>query len=388
MRQTLKYGLNPHQLDASLEFPEGREWLRVINGTIGYMNVLDALRAWGLASELGRAFGHPAAASIKHVHPAGAAIAAPIDDAFARAHLLPADLSPIAAAYARARAGDRVASFGDFIGASAPIDESAARLIAGEVSDGIVAPGYDPEAVRILRAKKGGRYVILEADPAVEPPSLELRSEGGVVLRQGRSTIDVRPELFARRVSGGGPLGDDAVADLVLATIVARHSPSNAVCVAHAGQAIGVGGGQQARIYATTLACDRADLWRLQQHPRAAALVYRQGMTRTARFNALRQWLVEDQQDPIARAQLGEALIECPPPLARDERGEWLRRFSPVVMSSDGYIPFRDNVDRARRSAVAAIAQPGGSANDEAVTAAADESGIVMIHTGTRFFLH
>jgi phosphoribosylaminoimidazolecarboxamide formyltransferase / IMP cyclohydrolase len=386
--RSLKYGLNPQQGDASLDFADGREWLRVLNGTLGFINTLDALKAWYLARELGCVFGRAAAASIKHVHPAGAAIAASLDAAFRRAHLLAhEDWSPLATAYARARAGDRVASFGDFIGLSEQVDASCARLIAREVSDGIVAPSYTPEALQILRGKKGGRYVILQADANYKPPLTEVRAEGGVTLRQARNTAEITPELFQRVVTEQARLGSELIPDLMLATIVAKHAPSNAVCVAHAGQAIGIGGGQQARIYATSLACAKADLWRLQLHPLASEVTVSGTATRTARFNAVRQWLTWDELDDFDRERLRDS-AQFPPPLDAAERHAWISRFSPVVLSSDGYIPFRDNVDRARRSGICAIAQPGGSASDPAVTAAADESAIAMVHTGLRLFWH
>ena len=385
----LKYGINPQQGAASLEFANGVDWLRVLNGALGYINVLDALKAWEIARELGRALESPAAASIKHVHPAGAAVAGRVDAGFQRAHLLvDGDLSPLATAYARARGGDRVASFGDFVGVSEPVDESCARLIAREVSDGIVAPGYTTDALQILRGKKSGRYVILQADPGYEPPRMEIRSEGGITLRQARNTAEIVPELFERVVTTRAEIRSEAIADLMLATIVAKHAPSNAVCVAHAGQAIGIGGGQQARIYATALACTKADLWRLHLHPRAAELALPADATRTSRFNAIRQWLQWDELDGADRARLRDSARHLPPPLDAVERHDWISRFAPVVLSSDGYIPFRDNIDRARRSGIHVIVQPGGSASDAAVTAAADESEIAMVHTGLRLFWH
>jgi phosphoribosylaminoimidazolecarboxamide formyltransferase/IMP cyclohydrolase/phosphoribosylaminoimidazolecarboxamide formyltransferase len=385
----LKYGLNPQQAEALLSFPDGREWLRVVNGTLGYVNVLDALRAWQLAIELARAFARPAATSVKHVHPAGAAVAAPLDERFRVAQRIPDHpWSPIATAYARARAGDRVASFGDFIGVSEPVDESCARLIAREVSDGIVAPGYSPEAVAILSEKKGGRYLVLLADPSYEFPETESRTEAGVALQQARNATAITRALFDQVVSRGGAPADDAVSDLVLATIVAKHTPSNAVCIAHDGQAIGIGGGQQARIHATRNACERADLWRLQLHPRVQDIPFVIGMTRSAWFNVVQQWLLWPELDDADRTRLLDGVPGLPPPLALDERRTWITGFRPVVMSSDGYIPFRDNVDRARQSGIHVIAQPGGSANDEAVARAADESGIVMVHTGVRLFWH
>jgi phosphoribosylaminoimidazolecarboxamide formyltransferase/IMP cyclohydrolase len=378
----LKYGLNPHQGDAQAAFVGDCEWLRVLNGQVGYINLLDALRAWQLARELAQTFGRPAATSIKHTHPAGAALAAPLDSAFRTAHGTPdEELSEIATAYARARAGDPVASFGDFIGLSEPVDSSCARLIAREVSDGIVAPAYDDEALNILRGKKKGRYVILKADPAYHPPPLECRSEGGLILKEARNAATVDSTLFARRVSNEAALSSDAVADLQLATIVIKHTVSNAVCVAHAGQAIGIGGGQQARIYATRAACDRADAWRLQLHPRTSEI---KAPSRAQRVQAIRQWVESGLPTTTSR----QPDSELPIPLTHDERQAWLKTFAPVVLSSDGYISFRDNVDRAQVSRIQAIAQPGGSANDAVVTAAANEAAIVMIHTGVRFFLH
>jgi phosphoribosylaminoimidazolecarboxamide formyltransferase/IMP cyclohydrolase len=368
----LKYGLNPHQGTAHAAFPDGREWLQVLNGQVGYVNLLDALCAWQLARELADTLGVPAAASIKHVHPAGAALASPLDSAFRTAHALPDDpLSEAATACARARAGDPVAAYGDFIGLSEVVDESCARLIAGEVSDGIIAPAYDVEALAILRAKKKGRYVVLKADPDYVPPPLERRSAGGLDLQQARNSAAITPALFESVVTIGRTLAPEVVRDLQLATIVAKHTPSNAVCVAHRGKAIGTGGGQQARIYATRAACDKADAWRLQLHPRVADIRFPERASRTTRIQAVRRWIESSS-----------------PPLTSDERRAWLAGFTPVVLSSDGYIPFRDNVDRAHGSCVQVIAQPGGSAHDALVTGAANEAGITMVHTGVRLFLH
>jgi len=388
MKWTLKYGLNPHQSDAEARFPDGHEWLRILNGQVGYINLLDALRAWLLARELANTLGAVAATSVKHVHPAGAALAAPLDAAFRAAHFLPDEtLSEGATAYARARAGDPIASFGDFIGLTEIVDESCARLVAREVSDGIVAPGYDERALAILRAKKKGRYIVLEADPDYEPPPLEHRSDGGLDLQQARNTATITASLFDARVSSCRQLEPEAFRDLQLATIVVKHTPSNAVCVAHQGQAIGIGGGQQARIYATRAACDKADAWRLQLHPRVPTIRFRQGTSRTAKMHVVRDWIEQGGRVDATtdRQTRGLDLAE---PLTREERRTWLAGFAPVVLSSDGYIPFRDNVDRAHQSYVHVIAQPGGSANDAVVTAAASEAGIVMIHTGLRLFWH
>jgi phosphoribosylaminoimidazolecarboxamide formyltransferase / IMP cyclohydrolase len=387
-RWPLKYGLNPHQGEAHASFPDGTPWLEVLNGQVGYINLLDALKAWLLARELAVTLGSPSAASIKHVHPAGAAIARPLDVAFRRANQLPdEDFSPIASAYARARAGDRVASFGDFIGLSESVDVSAARMIAREVSDGIIAPDYAPEALEILRRKKKGSYVVLRADPAYTPASVEIRREHGLELVQAPNRTRIGPELF-ERVVGRTPLESSAIVDLQLATIVAKHTPSNAVSIAYEGQAIGIGGGQQARIHATRSASEKSDLWRLQLHPRVMELISVGEVPRTARFNLVRQWLLWDELSDEERAQLQATTGHLPSPLTRDERNAWLATFAGVVLSSDGYIPFPDNVQRAARSFVAAVAQPGGSKQDPVVTEAADRARIAMVHTGLRLFWH
>jgi AICAR transformylase/IMP cyclohydrolase PurH len=384
----LKYGLNPQQGDAVASFPDGQPWIEVLNGTVGYINLLDALRAWTLTRELADALQLPSAASIKHVHPAGAAVAGPLESSFRAANGLgDEDFSPLATAYARARAGDRIAAFGDFIGLSEVVDESCARLIAREVSDGVIAPGYAPDALEILRRKKKGTYIVLRADPTYRWFGTEVRREGGIELRQAADRAVVEPTLF-QHVAGTVPVPPSAVADLQLGTIVVKHTPSNAVCVAYQGQAIGIGGGQQARIHATRSACEKADLWRLQLHPRAAELVALERAGRTGQFNVVRQWLLWDELGEAERADLRRATVSLPAPLTGDERREWLRAFSGVVMSSDGYIPFADNVNRAARSGVGAVAQPGGSKQDGAVTAAANEAGIAMVHTGLRLFWH
>jgi len=384
----LKYGLNPYQGEASATFPDGAPWLTVLNGQVGYINLLDATKAWALARELAVTLAVPSAASIKHVHPAGAAIATPLDEPFRMAHQIgDAALSPVATAYARARAGDRIASFGDFIGLSEPVDESCAALIRREVSDGIIAPDYSASALAILRDKKAGAYIVLKGDPQYVPAGDEARVEHGVLLRQAPNRMHISANLFTRAV-GSIPVPNTTILDLQLATIVAKHAPSNAVCIGFGGQAIGIGGGQQARIHATRSACEKADLWRLQLHPRAVALLSAISGSRAQRFNVVRQWLLWDELTEPERADLGATATHVPAPLSFEERAAWLATFPGVVMASDGYIPFADNVQRAARSAVAVIAQPGGSKGDGAVTTAADRAGIAMIHTGTRLFWH
>jgi AICAR transformylase/IMP cyclohydrolase PurH len=386
----LKYGLNPHQGDAVATLTDGADWLEVMNGQVGYINLLDALKAWILARELATTLGLPSATSIKHVHPAGAAVArATLNDAFRIANQLGDESpSPIATAYVRARGGDRIASFGDFIGLSETVDESCARVIAREVSDGIIAPAYAPGAIEILRKKKNGRFIILKADPSFVAKDPEVRRDHGLELQQAPNSAAITPALF-HAAAGSTPIPQSTIPDLQLATIVAKHTPSNAVCVAYDGQAIGIGGGQQARIHATRSACEKADLWRLQMHPRAAELVPVDGLTRTRRFNVVRQWLLWDELTDDERGDVDRSTRHRPPPLTPAERTSWLA--SPdmrVVMSSDGYIPFPDNVHRAARSGVAVLAQPGGSAQDAEVTAVADRAGIAMVHTGLRLFWH
>ena len=356
---SLKYGLNPHQGDAFAAFPDGHHWIEVLNGVVGYINVLDALRAWSLARELAGTLAKPSAASIKHVHPAGAAVAASLDRSFRESNRIDFDdLSPIATAYARARAGDRIASFGDFIGLSEPVDPTCARLIAKEVSDGIIAPDFEPAALSILKQKKQGKYLVLRADPSYHWTGPDVRREEGIELRQRPSPIAISPDLLRGRAVGSRELPDDAVNDLLLATVVVRHTPSNAVCIAYDGQAVGIGGGQQARIYATRSACEKADLWRLQLHPRAL-LISNRGSNRPVAFNIVRQWLLWDELSGREQSELKATAGDVPAPLSKDERDRWLASH-PVVMSSDGYIPFADNVERAARSAVRVIAQPGG----------------------------
>jgi phosphoribosylaminoimidazolecarboxamide formyltransferase / IMP cyclohydrolase len=383
----LKYGLNPHQGDAVASFPDGKPWIEVLNGQVGYINLLDATKAWALARELASTFGAPAAASIKHVHPAGAAIARPLDARFRAANQLgDDDLSPLATAYARARGGDRIASFGDFIGLSEPADESCARLIAREVSDGIIAPEYSPAALEILRQKKRGSYIVMRADSSFEASALDVRCEHGVEMQQAPNRAAIEPGLFARSV-GVVPLSSEVVPDLQVATIVAKHTPSNAVCIAYDGQAIGIGGGQQARIHATRSACEKSDLWRLQLHPRATQILPNETVGRTGHFNLVRQWLLWDELGEEERSAL-QASARLPAPLTPEERRVWMATFAPIVMSSDGYVPFADNIHRAARSFVSAIAQPGGSKQDAPVTGAADRAGIAMVHTGLRLFWH
>ena len=389
MRLELKYGCNPHQKPARLLFGGEPSPLQVLNGTPGYINLLDAFGAWQLVRDLRRATGLPSAASFKHVSPAGAAVARPLGEGFRRSQMLPEEeLSPVATAYARARGGDRMSSFGDAVAVSDPVDVSLAQLLKREVSDLIIAPGYDPEALRILRSKKEGGYRILQIDPAYEPPDMEGRDVFGFRLEQKRNMARIDADLFQKVVTRRTDIPQDAMETLIVATIALCYAQSNSVCVAYDGQVIGMGAGQQSRVHCTRLACDKADKWFLQQHPRVLEMPFREGLTRLEKTNLVDQYLLWEQ---LSDSEIGamQASLRAPvSPLSRQEREEWIARFHGVCISSDAYFPFRDSIDRASRSHVQYVAQPGGSLRDADVTEAADQYGMVMAHTGLRCFLH
>jgi phosphoribosylaminoimidazolecarboxamide formyltransferase/IMP cyclohydrolase len=389
MRLELRYGCNPHQKPARLTFDPDPAPLRVLNGAPGYINVLDALGAWQLVRELRGATGLPSAASFKHVSPAGAAVARPLTESFCRSQMLVgADLSPVATAYARARGGDRMSSFGDAVAVSETVDLSLARLLQREVSDLIVAPGYEPDALDLLSSKRGGRYLILQIDPAYEPPEVESRQVFGFTLEQKRNTAPIDAALFRNAAAARREVSPDVLETLVVATIAVKYAQSNSVCVAYDGQVIGMGAGQQSRVHCTRLACDKADKWFLQQHPRVLELEYRRGLTRPAKTNAVDQYLLWDQLADAEREALEAALVQVPRPLTSRERAEWIAGFDGVCLSSDAFFPFRDSIDRASRSNVRYVAHPGGSLRDDEVIAAADQYGMVVFHTGLRCFLH
>jgi AICAR transformylase/IMP cyclohydrolase PurH len=363
--------------------------LRVLNGSPSYINLLDAFGAWQLVRELRRATGLPSAASFKHVSPAGAAVARTLSESFRRSQMLPdQDLSPVAMAYARARGGDRMSSFGDAVAVSEVVDVSLAQLLRREVSDLIIAPGYEPEALQLLLSKRSGGYRIFEIDPGYEPPEMDSRQVFGFTLEQKRNVAPIDADLFQDVVSARTEMSKDVVETLVVGTIALKYAQSNSVCVAYQGQVIGMGAGQQSRVHCTRLACDKADKWFLQQHPRVLELDYRPGVSRTAKTNAVDQYLLWDQLAGAERAALGEALVRLPEPLTRQVRAEWIAGFDGVCLSSDAYFPFRDSIDRASRSHVEYVAHPGGSLRDDEVIAAADQYGMVLVHTGLRCFLH
>ncbi|MBN1994140.1 MAG: phosphoribosylaminoimidazolecarboxamide formyltransferase [Anaerolineae bacterium] len=390
MQVDFKYGCNPHQTPAWMLIEQEPAPLQVLNGKPGYINMLDALGAWQLVRECRAATGQASAASFKHTSPAGAAIARPLTEAFCRSQMLSqVDLSPVATAYARARGGDRMSSFGDAVAVSDPVDVSLANLLAAEVSDLLIAPAYEPEALEILKAKKGGGFLVLQIDPDYEPKTImDNRDVFGFTLQQKRNTAQLTPEHFQNVVSAKKEIPADVLETLLVGTIALKYTQSNSVCVAYDGQVIGMGAGQQSRIHCTRLACDKAEKWFLQQHPRVLDLPFREGLKKPEKANVVDQYLLWEQlSQPEEKAMLA-GLTQTPATIRREERLAWLKDFDGICLCSDAFIPFRDNIDRASRSNVQYVAQAGNSLRDAEVTAAAEQYGMVMVHTGMRYFLH
>jgi AICAR transformylase/IMP cyclohydrolase PurH len=388
MEIQLKYGCNPHQEFARLLMEEPSP-LKVLNGKPGFINLLDAFGAWPLVKELKQATGQPSAASFKHVSPAGAAIAKPLTDEFRACQMIPeGELSPVATAYARARGGDRLCSFGDVAAVSDKVDVTLAELLKREVSDAIIAPAYDEDALEILKTKKKGGYLVLQIDPDFEPQGNETRDSFGFTLEQSRNTATITRELLNNIVSRKKNLPEDAIQTLLVATIALKYTQSNSVCVAYDGQVTGMGAGQQSRVHCTRLACAKADKWLMQTHPRVLDLKFKEGLMRAEKTNAIDQFLLWDE---LAKAE-EEAMLanfeEKPKPLSADERAAWIKRHNGICISSDAFFPFRDSIDRASRSNVQYVLQPGGSVRDDIVIEAADHYGMVLIHSGMRWFLH
>jgi phosphoribosylaminoimidazolecarboxamide formyltransferase/IMP cyclohydrolase len=384
----LRYGSNPHQTPARAYMPAGKLPFRVLNGRVGYINLLDALNSWQLVQELREVTGVPAAASFKHVSPSGAAIGIPLSDSLRKAYRVEdLDLSPVALAYARARGADRVCSFGDWVAVSDRVDLSLARLLQREVSDGIVAPEYEPNALALLSRKREGAYVILEVDAAYTPPEVQTREVFGVTLEEKRNTVRLNQSMFQRIVTRQLDFAEAARRDALVALITLKYTQSNSVCLASDGQTIGVGAGQQSRIHCTRIACAKADSWYLRQHPAVLDMRFRPGVRRPQADNAVDVYLREDAT--TSDLESANTLFErVPVPLSAEERHRWVAEFGGAVMGSDGYIPFRDSIDRAVRSGVRWVAQPGGSHRDTEVIAACDEHGLVMAFTGIRLFHH
>ena len=388
MEIKLKYGLNPHQGRARVVMDDAAP-LQVLNGNPSYINVLDALQAWQLVRDLKAATGKAAAASFKHVSPAGAAVARPLSDCFRRSQFLPEEeLSPVAQAYARARGGDRLSSFGDFIAVSETVDASLARIIGREVSDGIIAPAYEPGALADLKAKVKGSYRIFQIDPSYEPPELEYRDVFGLRLEEERNTARITTDLFDKVVTAKKDIPADVLETLLVATITLKYTQSNNVCIAYDGQVIGNGAGQQSRVHCVRLACSKAEKWLLQQHPRVLGLKFRNGLMRAEMTNVVDQFLLYDELSDAEKDQMLAGLAETPEPLSAAERREWIAGFDGICLSSDAFFPFRDSIDRASRTNVQYLAHPGGSLRDEPVIKAADQYGMVMAATGLRLFTH
>lgn len=394
----LKYGCNPNQKPARIFAAEGvnggRLPLEVLNGRPGYINFLDALNSWQLVRELQRTLGLPAAASFKHVSPAGAAVGLPLNESERRMFFveLPLDevnASPLACAYARARGTDRMSSFGDWIALSAPCDETTAALIRHEVSDGVIAPGYSNAALALLKEKRKGGYAIVKIDPDYEPPAVERRDVFGVTFEQGRNAAPViDPALFDAPVTRTRDIPEAARRDLTLALITLKYTQSNSVCYARGGQTLGVGAGQQSRLHCTRLAGDKTDLRLLRENPRVLNLPFREGLGRPERDNAIDVYLSATPEGVLGVDVWQEYFTYRPEPLSPQERRMWLDGASGVSLGSDAFFPFPDNIERAWRSGVIFIAQPGGSIRDDLVIKACDKYGIAMVMTGQRLFHH
>jgi phosphoribosylaminoimidazolecarboxamide formyltransferase/IMP cyclohydrolase len=385
---TLRYGANPHQTPARVFSRAGDLPLRVLSGAPGYINLLDALNGWQLVRELKQATSLPAATSFKHVSPAGAAVAVPLNETLRQVYNVgPGDLSPLATAYARARGADRVSSFGDFVALSDTVDTATANLLRREVSDGVLAPGFEPEALEILTKKQGGKYLVLQIDPSYEPPETEARDVFGITFEQKRNSTLVTADLLQDRVTQKKDLTPEAERDLLVALITIKYTQSNSVGLAIDGQMVGIGAGQQSRILCTRLACGKADHWHLRQHPKTLALPFVEKLSRPERDNAIDLYLLENISGAEEAAWL-QSFRERPERLTAAEKAEWKQSLQGVSLASDGFIPFRDNIDRASQSGVAYVAQPGHSLRDPDVIAACEEYGMVMAFTGLRLFHH
>jgi phosphoribosylaminoimidazolecarboxamide formyltransferase/IMP cyclohydrolase len=384
----LKYGCNPHQVPAKVYVKSGVLPIKVLNGQPGYINLLDAMNAWQLVKELRAALNMPAAASFKHVSPAGAAVGLPLNDLLKKIYFVDdMDLSPLATAYARARGADRMSSFGDWIALSDKVDLSTAKLIKREVSDGVIAPGFEPEALEMIKQKKSGKFPVVEIDPNYMAPETESKEVFGVVFEQKRNDYPITADLLKNIVTENKTMTPEAVRDLIVATIALKYTQSNSVCLAFDGQVTGVGAGQQSRIHCTRLASSKSDRWFLRQHPKVLALKFRKDLTRPEKINAIDTYLEEDLTPPEMEVWKG-MFEKVPEPITREEKNEWVAKMTGVSLSSDAFFPFRDNIDRASRSGVKYIVQPGGSVKDEDVIQACNSYGMVMAISKLRLFHH
>ena len=385
----LKYGCNPNQRPAHVFMERGELPFVVLNGTPGYINLLDALNGWQLVKELRTVSGISAAASFKHVSPAGAAVGLPLSDTFRQIYFTgDAELSPLAAAYARARGADRMSSFGDFIALSDKCDEATARLIAKEVSDGVIAPGYDSAALELLKAKKKGAYVVLQIDGSYVPEKIERKQVFGVTFEQGRNDSIIDASCLTNIVTKNKTLSDADTLNLLISLIVLKYTQSNSVAFVKDGQAIGIGAGQQSRVHCTRLAAGKADAWWLRQSPEALALEFVDGIKRAERDNAIDVYVGSDCADLLADGAWQKVFKTKPPVFTEEKKREWISKNGGVAVGSDAFFPFGDNIERAYKSGASVVAEPGGSIRDDDVIRACDAYGMVMAFTGVRLFHH
>ncbi len=386
----LKYGCNPNQKPSRIFMADGTELpITVLCGKPGFINFLDAFNSYQLVRELKAATGLPAATSFKHVSPAGAAVGVPLDDTLRQIYFVgDAELSPLACAYARARGTDRMSSFGDWIALSDVCDVPTAKLIQHEVSDGVIAPGYEPEALEILKSKRKGNYNIVQMDEAYVPAPIEHKQVYGITFEQGRNELKIDDSSFENIVTANKELPEDAKRDLIIALITLKYTQSNSVCYAKGGQTIGVGAGQQSRIHCVRLAGNKADIWHLRQHPKVLGLPFRSDIPRPNRDNAIDVYISDEYEDVIGDDVWQNTFTEQPAPLTREEKKAFLQTFNDVALGSDAFFPFDDNIERARRSGVKYIVQPGGSIRDDIVIEACDRYGLTMAFTGIRLFHH
>ena len=387
----LKYGCNPNQKPSRIYMEDGSDLpITVLNGKPGYINFLDAFNGWQLVKELKKATGLPAATSFKHVSPAGAAVGLPLSEVEAKIYWVDdlGELSPLASAYARARGADRMSSFGDFISLSDVCDESTAKIIKREVSDGVIAPGYTDEALAILKAKKNGNYNIIQIDEAYTPAEIERKQVFGITFEQGRNELHIDDELMSNVVTDNKELPESARIDLAIALITLKYTQSNSVCFVKGGQAIGIGAGQQSRIHCTRLAGSKADNWYLRQCPKVLNLPFKSDIRRADRDNTIDLYIGEDYMDVLADGEWEKYFTEKPAVFTREEKKEWLSGLSDVALGSDAFFPFGDNIERAHRSGVKYIAEPGGSVRDDNVIETCNKYGMAMCFTGIRLFHH
>lgn len=386
----LKYGCNPNQKPSRIYTEEGELPIQVLNGKPGYINFLDAFNGWQLVSELKKATGLPAATSFKHVSPAGAAVGLPLSDTLAKIYWVDdlGELSPLACAYARARGADRMSSYGDFIALSDVCDVSTANMIKREVSDGVIAPGYEPEALEILKSKKRGNYNVIQIDPAYIPAPIEKKQVFGITFEQGRNELNIDDKFFDNIVTENKELTEEAKRDLAISMITLKYTQSNSVCYVKDGQAIGIGAGQQSRIHCTRLAGQKADNWWLRQSPQVMGLQFKDEIRRADRDNAIDIYMGDEYMDVLADGVWENTFKVKPEVFTREEKRAWLDKLTDVALGSDAFFPFGDNIERAHKSGVKYIAQPGGSIRDDNVIETCDKYGIEMSFTGIRLFHH